>query len=89
MSKKTSHNIIGVHITNRVRNVPAVQAVLTEYGCVIKTRLGLHDVAEDRCSPNGLLLVEMVCEKEKVDGFVKSLKAVEGVDVQQMTFMHD
>ena len=37
------HIIFGVHVTQRVDNVPAVQAVLTKYGCNIRTRLGLHD----------------------------------------------
>ena len=54
------HVILGVHVTNRTQHTPAVQNVLTEFGCNIKTRLGLHDVDDNYCSPNGLLLIEFI-----------------------------
>jgi hypothetical protein len=88
MSSPATHYIIGVHITNRVKNVPSVQAVLTEFGCFIKTRLGLHDISDDSCSPNGLLIVELLGEDGKYEAFVQALKAIEGVDCQSMVFKH-
>ena len=53
------HIIFGVHINDRVREVPDVQKILTQYGCQIKTRIGLHHVDENVCSPRGLILLEM------------------------------
>ena len=47
------HLIFGVHVTDRANQVPQVQKLLTEYGCNIKTRLGLHRVDEQVCSPAG------------------------------------
>ena len=44
------HLIFGVHVTDRAHQVPQVQKLLTEYGCNIKTRLGLHRVDEQVCS---------------------------------------
>jgi len=88
MSSSATHYIIGVHITNRVKNVPSVQAVLTEFGCFIKTRLGLHDISDDSCSPNGLLIVELLGEDGKYEAFVRALKDIEGVDCQSMVFKH-
>ena len=41
------HVIYGVHVTNRTTQVPNVQKLLTEYGCDIKTRIGLHHVDEN------------------------------------------
>lgn len=83
---ENAYFVVGVHITDRVSHVPSVQGVLTEYGCNIKTRIGLHEVSDGFCSPNGLLLVEMVGATETVNNFVSALKAIEGVDVQQMVF---
>ena len=40
------HYILGVHVTNRTVNSVEVQKVFSEYGCYIKTRVGLHDVDE-------------------------------------------
>ena len=52
------HLILGVHVTNRATQVPSVQNLLTEYGCNIKTRIGLHHVDDQVCSPRGLILLE-------------------------------
>jgi hypothetical protein len=83
------HILVGVHITDRVKHAVEVQNVLTDYGCNIKTRLGLHEIgAGDRCSPNGLVVLEFVGSKAKCNGLCRKLKAVEGVDAKTMTFGH-
>jgi hypothetical protein len=84
-----SHIILGVHITGRAQHVPRVQDLFTEYGCSIKTRLGLHDVAENFCSPNGLILLEMAGPEGPVFELMEKLQALEGVDVQKMVFAHE
>jgi hypothetical protein len=53
------HLIFGIHIDDRVKHVPNVQKLFTEYGCNIKTRIGLHHVEDGICSPRGLILLEM------------------------------
>ena len=78
------HTIFGVHISQRVENVPAVQAVLTKYGCNIRTRLGLHDTDGTSCSPGGLLLVDVF--GPETEAFYKELQALTGVDAQRMDF---
>lgn len=88
MSTKENHYIVGIHITDRLQNVPAFQALLSEYGCHIKTRIGLHDVSDNYCSPNGLVIVELVGEDTKRDAFVAALKNISGLDVQMMVFKH-
>ena len=82
------HLIFGVHITNRVKRVPEVQKVLTEYGCSIKTRLGLHEASATACSPNGLILLEMVGDDKESDRMARKLRAIEGIEVQKMVFAH-
>jgi hypothetical protein len=86
--EKPRHVILGVHITDRVKHVPSVQELLTKYGCSIRTRLGLHDASEKFCSPNGLILLEMVGDEEPVRQLMAELQAVEGIDVQKMVFEH-
>ena len=41
------HIIYGVHVTNRMNKATNVQQLFSEYGCNIKTRIGLHDVGKD------------------------------------------
>lgn len=78
------HTIFGVHVTDRVKNVPAVQAVLTKYGCSIHVRLGIHDADGSSCSPNGLLLLDVV--GPDVEDLYRELHAIEGVGIQRMDF---
>jgi len=86
---KARHLIIGIHISDRVHNVPGVQNLLTEYGCSIKTRIGLHAVDDKFCSPNGLILLEMAGPEKPTFELIEKLKAIGGVDVQTMIFEHD
>jgi hypothetical protein len=88
MSTKESHYIVGIHITDRLQNVPVFQALLSEYGCHIKTRIGLHDVSDNFCSPNGLVIVELVGADNKRNDFIAALKKINGIDVQTMVFTH-
>lgn len=82
------HVIVGVHITDRIHHASAVQDVLTDYGCEIKTRLGLHEVGPGECSPNGLLVLELVGDEKLHQEMVQKLDAIQGVETKQMTFTH-
>jgi ACT domain-containing protein len=88
-AKRARHLIVGIHITDRVLHVPKVQDLFTEYGCSIKTRLGLHETSDQSCSPNGLILLEMAGPESPVEELIRKLKAIEGVDVQTMIFEHE
>lgn len=85
---KDKHLIYGVHIDDRVREVPDVQRIFTEYGCHIRTRVGLHHVDEKFCSPRGLILLEMHGDETACQEMASRLSAIEGVEVQQMVFDH-
>lgn len=82
------HVVVGVHITERVKHASEVQKVFTEFGCQIRTRLGLHEADKGVCSPNGLILLDMVDDDTKVALLKAKLKAIAGVEVQSMVFDH-
>lgn len=79
--------VMGVHISNRVVEIPAVQKILTDYGCNIKTRLGLHEVGSSTCSSKGLLILELVGDDAAILEMQSKLKAITGVEVQKMVFV--
>ncbi|NLW86349.1 MAG: hypothetical protein GXY38_05695 [Planctomycetes bacterium] len=79
--------MLGVHITDRVKEAVAVQRLLTQFGEQIKTRLGLHEVGS-ATSPNGLLLLEMVGPDAGIQELSDKLNAIDGVEVQSMVFFH-
>lgn len=37
------HIILVIHLTDRIKHVDSMQKAFSEYGCYIKTRLGLHN----------------------------------------------
>ncbi len=84
----SKHIILGVHITDRIGHVDSVQHLLTEHGCSIRTRLGLHEAEAGFCSPNGLLLLEMTDDDSAAAELTSRLQAIEGVEVKTMVFDH-
>ena len=81
------HIILGVHITNRLKNAAEVQRLFSEYGCNIKTRLGLHEV-HNVCSPNGVVILEMYGDEKVCFELADKLAAIRGIEVQKMVFKH-
>jgi len=78
--------IMGVEITHREENALRVQELLTNHGCSIKTRLGLHE-AGNLCSSVGLVLLEFAPNQdEKILELEKNLEKLEGVKVRKMEF---
>lgn len=78
--------VIGVKISARQENVPAVQSVLTEYGCNIRTRLGMHEVSGDYCAPGGLVLLDMYGAQSEIEACYEKLSAIAGVEAKRMDF---
>lgn len=78
------HRILGVHVSKRVNRAANVQAVLSEYGMIIRTRLGLHQVHGDY----GVILLELYGEEHVCGELKDKLAAIDGVDVQEMVFDH-
>jgi len=78
--------IIGVNVTSFAKNGGKVQKVFCEYGCSIRTRLGLHEASDNVCAPNGLILIEFVGGEQKAADFTAKLTAIQGVEVKSMTF---
>ncbi len=53
-------SIMAIKISPRNEVAPKVQEILTKNGCIIKTRLGLHETTNDSCSKSGLILLELL-----------------------------
>lgn len=88
MKTLEKHIVLGIHITDRVTHIAKVQELLTQFGCYIKTRIGLHEASADFCSTNGLIILEMIDDESKFVELVVGLKQIEGVEIQKMIFNH-
>lgn len=66
-------------IDKRREEAPEVQKVLTEFGCLVKTRLGIHDGVLDQCSNTGLIILELVGNASEQEELSMKLNALDGV----------
>ncbi len=81
-----THTIIAVHITDRIKEAVDIQKVLTRYGDIVKTRLGLHEV--DAGGMSGLLLLDVIPPADRIAQFENELLGIEGVEVKTISFKH-
>ena len=75
----SSYYIIGVRMDNRIDNAVKFQEVLTKNGCMLKTRLGLHDISNDDCANDGIIVLQPYGSKEDVEALVNELNSLEGI----------
>ncbi len=68
-----------VLVDKRKEEAPTVQKILTGWGCVIKTRLGLHEGVLDKCTNSGLIILELVGDRDKHQELTRKLDVLSGV----------
>ena len=65
-------SVMAILVGKRQETAVNVQKILTGWGCMIKTRLGIHDGILEDCSNSGLLILELVGEEPKRKSFFAS-----------------
>lgn len=72
--------IMLIKVGGRSENAPKVQEILTEYGTIIETRLGLHQ--NDGDESRGLIILRLeVNEEEAIKELYEKLEALHNVVV--------
>lgn len=77
-------SIMALTISPRNTNAPKVQEILTKHGCIIKTRLGLHEVSTGDCSQEGLVILHISGTDEETEALSKELSTLADVKVNYM-----
>lgn len=81
-------NILAININNEVKEPYKVQDILTMYGNIIKTRLGLSCLEEDESGLRGIIVLEILCDKndEQFLALQEQLLAVDGLKLGVIHF---
>lgn len=81
-------NILAININNEVKEPYKVQDILTMYGNIIKTRLGLSCLEEDESGLRGVIVLEILCDKndEQFLTLQEQLLAVDGLKLGVIHF---
>lgn len=79
--------IVGIQVNHRSHEATELQNILTKYGCIIKTRLGLHNAGED-CSDEGLILLELIEREDQVavEYLMEEIHRLENITIKRMDF---
>jgi hypothetical protein len=85
--KRESHVVLAVHVTDRLKKVPLVQKTLSQFGDVIRTRLGLHEVGKDYSAPGGILILDVISEP-RARQLQKTLDKIRGIETKLVVFKH-
>ena len=83
------YNVMSVLTNKRVQNVNEMQRVLTQSGCIIKTRLGIHDAGEDFCSNEGLIILHLIGSEAEIDLLEQKLNEIPGITAKNRKLCSD
>ncbi|HOD17071.1 MAG TPA: hypothetical protein PLF50_00250 [Candidatus Cloacimonadota bacterium] len=77
-----TYKIILIKIDHRSQEAELVQKVLTEYGCNIKVRLGLHEVSAEKCAQDGMIILHVEGKPKELNELVEKLNQLNYVKAQ-------
>jgi len=76
------HKLLILSIENRKVSAEKIQEIFTKEGCIIKTRIGLHEGVLDKCTNKGIIILELMGEKKDYISLITRLDQLEGIKSQ-------
>jgi hypothetical protein len=76
------YKIVLIKIDHRSQEAGLVQNVLTEFGCNIKVRLGLHEVSNQYCAQDGLVVLHVEGSSEDIGSLIDKLNNIDYVQAK-------
>ena len=79
--------ILGILIRDRIKEAGRTQAVLSKHARIIKTRLGFHELSEEKNSRTGIILLQLTAVHEECELLERELSEIGGLEVKEMSFI--
>ncbi len=80
--------VIGIKITDRIKEAGLIQKILSAHGNVISTRLGFHELSNELCSREGFMVIHLAGIPDECEELADKLIKTEGIMVREMVFSH-
>lgn len=80
----TYNAIMVVKLKKRADLAAEIQEVLTEYGCIIAARMGLHEI-ENSCRQDGLITLFLDGSKSRINNLQSSLNKYDKVKAKKLS----
>ena len=81
--------VLGIKITDRIKEAGLTQAILSSHASLITTRLGFHEVTEEVCSREAYIILHLNGDPSLTDKLHSDLKNLEGIELREMKFTHE
>lgn len=81
-------SIIAINITKNVEKPYKVQEILSMYGNIIRTRLGLSCLEDDETGLRGIIVLEVLCDENnaQLKSLQEQLQEIEGLKLGTVQF---
>ncbi|HRY31926.1 MAG TPA: hypothetical protein P5531_03060 [Bacteroidales bacterium] len=84
----TQTRILGLLIRDRIKESGRTQQVLSRHQHLIRSRLGFHELSDEKCSRSGIILLQLSGNPDDWKSLMADLEKIGGIEVQQMDFIH-
>ncbi len=84
----TETRILGLLITDRIKEAGRTQLLLSKYSKLIRSRLGFHELNDNVCSRSGIIVLHLTGLPEEWKEFEAELRLIGGLEIQFMSFTY-
>lgn len=84
----TETRILGLLITDRIKEAGRTQLLLSKYSKLIRSRLGFHELNDNVCSRSGIIVLHLTGLPAEWKQFEEELALIGGLEVQYMSFTY-
>ena len=84
----TETRILGLLITDRIKEAGRTQMLLSKYSRLIRSRLGFHELNDFVCSRSGIIVLHLTGLPAEWKEFEDELSHIGGLEVQNMSFTY-
>ena len=81
--------VLGIKITDGIKEAGLTQGILSRHATVITTRLGFHEVTDEVCSREAYIILHLNGDPADTDKLASELKKLEGIEIREITFTSD
>ncbi len=82
-------NILGIRITDRIKEAGLTQNVLSQHASEITTRLGFHEVTDEVCSREAYIILHLNGRGSDPSKLRSDLELLGGIVIREMNFNRD
>jgi len=79
--------VLGIKITDRIKEVGLTQQLLSKHADVITTRFGFHELSDEICAREAYIILHLSGNEAKTEHLIKDLSGVGGIEIREMDFI--